>query len=81
MATQIPSEAEEFHRFITAYIESGDSETSPENLLKLWRDGQQDRAETIDDIGQGLQDYENGKAEPVSEAFDDVRRQLGRLAE
>jgi hypothetical protein len=74
MATHVPSDTEAFHQFITAYIESGGVDTSPEDLLKLWRLQEQDRAETLEDIQQGLQDYKDGKAEPLSEAFDDIRR-------
>ena len=31
----------------------------------------------VRDIRQGLKDYEDGKAQPLSEAMDDVRRELG----
>lgn len=32
---------------------------------------------TVADIRQGVDDYQKGDGEPLSEAFDQVRRQLG----
>ncbi|QDU46055.1 hypothetical protein Mal52_45520 [Symmachiella dynata] len=75
MTTHVPSETLEFHQFITEYLKSDAADMSPENLLKQWRE-QYERQKTIDDIQQGHRDYADGKAELVSEAFDDIRRQI-----
>ena len=33
--------------------------------------------ETVGDIRQGLKDYEDGKTQPLAEAMDDIRGELG----
>lgn len=80
MATDAPSDARAFQQYITSYLDGDNAELSPEDLLKRWR-ALQETAAVTDDIRQGIQDYENGKAEPISDAFNDVRRRLREQTE
>ena len=42
MATQIPTELESFHRFLTEQLRSGGSDLSPEKSLEAFRAYQRD---------------------------------------
>ena len=33
--------------------------------------------ETVEDIRQGIEDHNQGKGQPLAEAFDDIRSDLG----
>ncbi len=79
MATDIPSEVEAFRQFITDYLDSDNEELSPEELLRRWR-AEQESATVIENIRQGTEDYENGKSEPIAQAFDEVRLRLATPA-
>lgn len=70
-------EIESFTRFAEARLEADDRHLSLEDCLRLWRE-QRERTQTIEDIRQGQCDYSAGRAEPLSEAFSDIRRELGR---
>lgn len=66
---------ERFHKFAAEKLDNGGSQSSLEDLLELWRK-EREHVETVDDIRQGVGDYEAGDAQPLAEAFDEVRRDL-----
>ena len=57
MATQLPTDAEAFARFLTEQIANGGAEQSPEELLRIWR---REHAEAIEDVRQGYKNMEAG---------------------
>lgn len=65
-----------FHRFAVEKLGSAEASVSFQELLDMWRQ-EHEYAATVDDIRQGLRDYEAGKAEPLAKAFSDLRRDLG----
>ena len=65
-----------FHRFATEKLRSTGAVDSLQDLLDMWR-REQEYAETVNDIRQGLEDYDAGRAEPRAKAFTDIRRDLG----
>ena len=69
-------ELERFHQFAAEKLDNGGSQSSLEDLVTLWRQ-EREHAETVDDIRQGVKDADAGNAQPLQEAFDDVRRDLG----
>jgi hypothetical protein len=69
-------ELESFTHFAQEKLSEGESNLSLEDCVRLWRQ-QTERDSTLDDIRQGQTDLEAGLAQPLAEAFDDVRRQLG----
>ena len=71
-------ELERFHEFATQQLDNGGAQSSLEELVNLWRK-QRERAETVDDIRQGSEDYRAGNGQPLTEALDEVRRDLGLL--
>ena len=69
-------ELETFTHFAQQKLSKSELNLSLEDCVRLWRQ-QAERDATVDDIRQGRADLDAGLAQPVSEAFDDVRRQLG----
>lgn len=69
-------ELENFTHFAQQKLGTSESSLSLEDCVRLWRQ-QTERNATIDDIQHGRADLESGLAQPLAEAFDDVRRQLG----
>jgi hypothetical protein len=68
-----------FHQFASEKLDHGGTDSTLEDLLRLWRQ-EQEYAKTVEDIREGIEDYAAGKAEPLAKAFRDIRRDLG-LAE
>jgi hypothetical protein len=75
-AQSIQSELQDFVQFASQRVLSGDDCLSLEALVSEWRQGAEYR-ETIADVGQGIQDEVQGKAQSVAESFAEVRRKLG----
>lgn len=69
-------ELESFTRFAQQRLSLGESNLSLAECIRLWRQ-QMERDATVEDIQQGQADFEAGLAQPLAEAIDDVRRQLG----
>jgi hypothetical protein len=69
-------ELDSFHRFALEKLPDSGAETSLEELLAIWR---QDReySETIEDVHQGLNDYDAGRCQSLADAFQAVRADLG----
>ena len=77
MQTQsIQSELRDFVQFASRRVESGDDRSSLEELVTQWRQGIE-YAETVADVRQGIIDDAQGKAQPLADAFADVRKKLG----
>ena len=74
MTAQLPTDAEAFAQFLNAQIGTGKSNTSPEELLRIWR---KDHAETIEDVRQGIQNMEAGLGRPFDEVDEEIRREFG----
>ena len=69
-------EIDEFADFAKQSLDSGFASLSLEDCVRLWRE-QQDKQESVRSILQSLEEDDVGLSQPLSEAFDDVRRQLG----
>ena len=69
-------ELESFTNFVQQKLRGDELNLSLEDCVRLWRQ-QSERDATLDDIRQGQADLAAGLAQPLAEAFDDVRRQLG----
>jgi hypothetical protein len=77
MQTQsIQSELRDFVQFASIRVQSGDNELSVEELVRQWRQTTE-YAQAVADVSQGVSDAAQGKAQPISEAFADVRKKLG----
>lgn len=77
MQTQsIQSELRDFVQFASRLVENGDDGSSLEELVRQWRqDAEYNKA--VADVRQGIIDDAQGKAQPLADAFADVRRKLG----
>lgn len=67
-----------FTHFAQQKLSEGEAELSLEECVRLWR-LQTERQATLEDIQQGRADLAAGLAQPLADAFNDVRRQLGLL--
>lgn len=77
MQTQsIQSELRDFVQFASIRVQSGDDKLSVEELVRQWRQTTE-YAQAVADVSQGVSDAAQGKAQPISEAFADVRKKLG----
>ena len=77
MSTQsIQYEFLEFVQFATRRIASGQAGETVEDLVQQWR-GDADYAQAVADVRQGMADDADGCAVSVSEAFANIRRQVG----
>ncbi len=70
------SELRDFVQFASRRVESGDDCSSLEELVRQWRQGSE-YAEAVADVRQGIIDDAQGRAQPLADAFADVRRKLG----
>lgn len=68
MATNTAKQLKNFHRFIGDQLQNGGPTMSPEECLTLWR-VEQERADTLAGIQEGLDDLKAGRVRPI-EAFD-----------
>ena len=69
-------ELERFTHFAQQKLGTSESNLTLEDCVRLWRQ-RTERDATIEDIQQGRADLEAGLVQPLAEALDDVRRQLG----
>jgi len=77
MQTQsIQSELRDFVQFASSRVQTGDDGLSVEELVRQWRQTTE-YAQAVEDVRQGTTDAAQGKAQPISEAFADVRQKLG----
>lgn len=69
-------EIQQFSRFAAQRVQQGDQIPSLEECLRQWR-AEQERDATVADLLAGHQDFEEGRTQPLDEAFEDVRQKLG----
>ena len=68
-------EIENFSRFAQQSLGRESSTKSLEECLRLWR-AEIEASEAVDDIRQGMSDHAAGRAEPLQQAFESLRRDL-----
>ncbi len=69
MSTESSTELQRYHQFQKELLTQGRTDLSPEEVLRLWRAQQQDYADTVEAIREGLVDVKAGRTEPL-EHFD-----------
>jgi antitoxin ParD1/3/4 len=78
MNTHLP---EDLERFVHAKVKSGRFASSDEAIteaVRLLRQREEaEEARALEGIRQGLEDIRQGRTQPLAEAFDDIRRDLG----
>ncbi|MCG8449994.1 MAG: hypothetical protein MI725_10515 [Pirellulales bacterium] len=72
MSTGNTSEVQAFYSFLEQRLNAGGVLGTPEQLLKDWR-ANREYQETVDDVRQGVADYEAGKGVSAEVAFSNVR--------
>jgi hypothetical protein len=77
MATQNPTDAEVFQRFIAEQVATTGRSKSPEELLRLYRQRQQELADSLEALQEGIADMEAGRVHPFDEVHDEIRREHG----
>jgi hypothetical protein len=77
MATQHPTDAEVFQRFLAQQVDSVGRDKSPEELVRIWRERQRESADTLKALNEGISDMEAGRVYPFVEVNDEIRRQHG----
>ncbi len=76
MPQSIQTELLDFVQFASQRVQSGDESSSLEELVKQWR-RDHEYAAAVADVRQGMEDDAAGKAQPIDDAFADMRRKLG----
>ena len=69
-------ELDAFTDFVRRQLDAEQVTLSLEDCVRLWREQQEKRA-SINAILQSMKEDDAGLSQPLAEAFDDVRRQLG----
>jgi hypothetical protein len=77
MATQNLTDAEMFQQFLTEQVATTGRGKSPEELLRLWRERQQEKAETDEALAAGISDMEQGRVHPFAQVNDEIRQKHG----
>jgi len=72
-----PTHAEVFQRSLAEQAVATGRNKSPEELLRLWRQRQQEEAETRDALQEGIADMEAGRVYPFARVNDEIRRKHG----
>ena len=71
MPTQIETQLQSFHEFVTKQLKNGQRDLTPEQALAKWRE----RNETVKAIQEALDDMEAGDTgEPADEVIAELRR-------
>ena len=74
METSTPTDAEAFLSFLAYEVQNGGADKSPEELLQSWR---ATHADAIEDIRQGVRDFEAGRFRPFEEVDAELRMKFG----
>jgi hypothetical protein len=77
MGTQNPTDAEDFQQFLAIQVASAGRTKSPEELVHLWRQRQQEQSDTLGALSEGIEDMEAGRIHPFGHVNDDIRRKHG----
>ncbi|REJ90840.1 MAG: hypothetical protein DWQ34_16615 [Planctomycetota bacterium] len=72
MSTAARDDLQTFHEFVRRQLENGGADLTPEQVLAMWRE----RLETIDSVGRGLQDIDDGRTRSADEVLDELRDEL-----
>ena len=68
-------------QFVDAQVAAGNfsepAEVVDAAMELLRQTAQREYDETVQDIRQGLKDFEDGNVQPLAEAMDDIRSELG----
>lgn len=75
MSTRSPTEFERYHQFQEGLLAQGRKDLSPEEVLRLWRTQNQEYADTVDAIREGLEDVEAGRVQSFEQFDREFRRQ------
>ena len=79
MATQVPTELESFHRFLSQQLESGQKDLSPEGSVEAFRAYQRDLKRCRKDIRPALEQSLRGESEPLD--IEDIKARGHRRME
>lgn len=74
MSSETPTDAEAFLLFLADELRGGGADRSPEEILQMWR---ATHAEVIEDVRQGVRDFEAGRYRPFDEVDAAIRKKLG----
>jgi hypothetical protein len=69
-------ELEAFHRFATARLNNGGGQLSLEQLLSEWL-SRRDREEVNAALRQAIAEMRAGEGQPLGEAMEELRQELG----
>jgi hypothetical protein len=71
MSTQSFSDVESFYRYLGDHLGVGESQTTPEELLRSWRE-RRELEETVTAVEEGMRDAEAGRMRPLRELLDET---------
>ena len=74
MPANIPSDTEAFFSFLAHQLQNGGRDKSPEELLSIWRTT---CADDVEEIRQGIRDFEAGRFRPFDQIDDEIRAKFG----
>ncbi len=74
MSAETPTDAEAFLLFLADELRTGGADKSPEEMLQMWR---ATHAEVVEDIRQGIRDFEAGCYRPFEEVDAAIRKKFG----
>lgn len=81
MATELKTELQEFHEFVTDQLRNGGVDLSPEEVLgeyRLFHPTPEQHAANVAAVKAALRDMENGdRGRPVEEVLREIREELG----
>lgn len=69
------ADLERFYKFAAEQLGNGGANSTLEELVSRWH-ASREYIETAEGIQQGCDDYAAGEAQPLTEAFNQVRRDL-----
>ena len=71
MSTQPFSDVESFYQYLGDHLNVGETQKSPEDILKAWRE-QREHDDTVAAVEEGMRDAEAGRMRPLRELLDDT---------
>jgi predicted transcriptional regulator len=77
MATQNLTDAEVFQQFLAQQVATTGRTKSPEELLRLYRQRQQEQDDSLAAIEEGIADLEAGRVYPSVDVHEEIRRKHG----
>jgi predicted transcriptional regulator len=77
MATQNLTDAEIFQQFLAQQVATTGRSKSPEELLQLYRERQQEQDDSLAAIEEGIADLEAGRVYSSADVHEEIRRKHG----